>query len=96
MAFNGIQKDAMFDPRYTISPQLAQILTCLEGLKHEIDSLPITPSVLSSLRKTAHLETIHYSTYIEGNRLSVPEIKEVIEKTGHFPGRERDEKEILG
>jgi len=33
---------------------------------------------------------------IEGNRLSAEQIEEVVKHKGHFPGRERDEKEVKG
>jgi hypothetical protein len=33
---------------------------------------------------------------IEGNRLTQDQVSKVIEKQEHFPGRERDEKEVLG
>jgi Fic family protein len=33
---------------------------------------------------------------IEGNRLELNQIKDILEYEGHFPGRERDEKEVKG
>jgi hypothetical protein len=57
--------------------------------------LPITPSVLATLRETARLFSTHYSTMIEGNRLTQDQVSKVIERQ-HFPGRDRDEKEVLG
>jgi Fic family protein len=47
------------------------------------------------LRESARLLSTHYSTQIEGNRLTLPEVKQVIAGHGGFPGRERDEKEVL-
>ncbi len=38
----------------------------------------------------------HYSTQIEGNRLTQQQVTQVIERNEHFPGRERDEREVLG
>ena len=61
-----------------------------------IEHLPITPSVLESLRQSARLFSTHYSTMIEGNRLTQVQVVQVIEQKEHFPGRERDEKEVLG
>jgi Fic family protein len=58
--------------------------------------LPITPSVLATLRETARLFSTHYSTMIEGNRLTQEQVSQVIGQQHHFPGRERDEKEVLG
>jgi hypothetical protein len=33
---------------------------------------------------------------IEGNRLTQEQVYKVVGKEQHFPGRERDEKEVLG
>lgn len=85
-----------FDPRYTISPVTASNLMAIEAVRQEIEGLPITPSVLASLRETARLYSTHYSTMIEGNRLGHEQVAKVIEGSGHFPGRERDEKEVKG
>ena len=68
----------------------------IEAAKQAIQHLPITPSVLASLRETARLFTTHYSTMIEGNRLTQEQVSKVIERKEHFAGRERDEKEVLG
>ena len=86
----------MFNPNYTITPKIASMLMHIEALRQEIDHLPITSKVLASLRETAHIKSIHYSTYIEGNRLTQQEIIDLLFKEKHFPKKERDEKEVLG
>lgn len=86
----------IFSPKYIISPKIAQFLMRIEAVKAAAAHLPVTPEVLASLRETARLTTTHYSTMIEGNRLSIDQIKEVLEFKGHFPGKERDEKEVKG
>lgn len=68
----------------------------IEAAKHTLLHLPLTPTVLSSLRETARLYTTHYSTMIEGNRLDADQVEVVLKHKGHFPGRERDEHEIKG
>lgn len=68
----------------------------IEAAKEKILHLPLTPTVLSSLRETARLYTTHYSTQIEGNQLTPEEVKVVLKHEGHFPGRERDEYEVKG
>jgi Fic family protein len=68
----------------------------IEAAKQAVQYLPITPSLLATLRETARLYTTHYSTMIEGNRLTQEQVSNVIEQERHFPGRERDEKEVLG
>ncbi len=68
----------------------------IEAAKEAVSHLPITPALLVSLRETARLLTTHFSTMIEGNLLTRKEVEEVIHRIGHFTGRERDEKEVLG
>ena len=68
----------------------------IEAAKAKASHLPLTPTVLASLRETARLYTTHYSTMIEGNGLSPSQVEEVLKHTGHFPGRERDEDEVKG
>ena len=85
-----------FEPRFTITPTIASSLMRIEAARQAIDHLPITPSVLASLRESARLFSTHYSTLIEGNRLTQEQVTQVIAKQEHFPGRERDEKEVLG
>ena len=85
-----------FNPIYTISPATASALMKIEAVKQEVSGLPITPKILASLRETARLYSTHYSTMIEGNRLEQDQVAKVIEGSGHFPGRERDEGEVKG
>lgn len=91
-----IMPPSEFSPKYRIANKLAASLLRLEGAKERINTLPITPTVLASLRQTAKLFSTHYSTSIEGNRLSEKDVEKVIAKNQHFPGRERDEKEVKG
>jgi len=85
-----------FKPIYIINTNIAKYLMRIEAAKEKVAGLPLTPTVLASLRETAKLYTTHYSTMIEGNRLNSEEVKEVITLEGHFPGRERDEREVKG
>lgn len=85
-----------FTPTFTITPRLASCLMRIEAAKQAVQDLPITPSVLATLRETARLFSTHYSTMIEGNRLTQEQVSQVIAEKQHFPGRARDEKEVLG
>lgn len=84
-----------FSPRFKITSKLAASLMRIEAAKQSVQDLPITASVLSTLRETARLFSTHYSTMIEGNRLTQEQVAKVIEDKEHFPGRERDEKEVI-
>ena len=85
-----------FDPHYTITPKMAEALLRIESAKEKVFHLPLTPTVLATLRETARLCTTHYSTMIEGNRLIPGQIEQILKHAGHFAGREREENEIKG
>src|ERR1035438_9360527 len=89
-------KRSSFHPNFTITPAIATGLMRIEAVKQAIQTLPITPRVLANLRETARLFSIHYSTMIEGNRLTQEEVAQVIGGDQHFPGRERDQDEVKG
>jgi Fic family protein len=86
----------MFKPKFTITSKTAQNLMRIEAAKQVIADLPMTPKVQAGLRETARLLSTHYSTRIEGNRLTLDEATRVIKKSEHFPGRKRDEEEVQG
>ena len=85
-----------FVPVFSITPQITNALLRIESVKQALLDLPINPTVLQVLRETARLTTTHYSTQIEGNRLTQEEVVRVVQKREHFPGRERDEHEVKG
>lgn len=57
--------------------------------------MPLTPKVLAGLKERFCIVTTHYSTVIEGNRLTEKEVRQVL-KGQAIAGRERDEKEVKG
>lgn len=85
-----------FSPVFQITASLANNLMRIEAARQKAFYLPLNAVVLKSLRETARLYTTHYSTMIEGNQLDPEQIRFVLEYKGHFPGREREEREIKG
>ena len=65
----------------------------IEASRQAVSALPITVHVMDSLRESARLTATHYSTQIEGNRLTQEQVVEVLHG-GTFPNRERDEREV--
>lgn len=65
----------------------------IEADRQVIMELPITVELLAGLRYSAQLAATHYSTQIEGNRLTQAQVEHVL-AGAHFPGRERDEAEV--
>ncbi len=65
----------------------------IEADRHVIIDSPMDVEMLTSLHETAMLAATHYSTQIEGNKLTRKEVEEAVAGM-RFPGRERDEKEV--
>lgn len=82
-------------PRYTITPQIATWLMEIEAARAVIEQTTFTPAVLAQLRAQARIRATHYSTRIEGNRLTLEQASQVIEaKSVVIQGRERDVREV--
>ncbi len=64
----------MFDPHYEITARISKALMTIESCRTVIEGLPITTDVLISLRESAKLASTHYSTFIEGNRLTAEQV----------------------
>ncbi len=84
----------MFIPKFQISPKLSKALMEIEACRQAVAYLSVTVTLLDSLRKSARLVSTHYSTQIEGNRLTQEQVQEVVLQGGTFPNRERDEQEV--
>ena len=83
-----------FEPKFEITGEAAQSLMRITQAKLAVENLPVTPLLLRSLRQSARLLATHYSTQIEGNRLTAAEVEDVILHQSGMPGRERDETEV--
>jgi Fic family protein len=84
----------MFSPVYQITQEITKYLMSIEGNKEAIKTLPVNTKILASLRETAKLMTTHYSTAIEGNRMTGEEVERFIK--ANLKPKERDELEIVG
>lgn len=84
----------MFQPRFHITSAITKALMEIEACRQAIAGLPLTAAILDALRETARLLATHYSTQIEGNRLTRVQVEQVLQSGGRFPGRERDEREV--
>ena len=84
----------MFKPTFVLTPAITKALMEIEACRQAVLRLPLSAPMLDSLRRTARLLSTHFSTQIEGNKLSSSQVEEVLEGGGRFPGRERDEAEV--
>ncbi|MFC3052281.1 Fic family protein [Kordiimonas pumila] len=83
----------MFAPKYKITAEITNCLMDIEASRQAVSGMPVTLAVLNSLRESARLTSTHYSTQIEGNRLTQEQVADVI-KGNSFPNRKRDESEV--
>lgn len=84
-----------WSPRYIITPAIARSLMAIEAARAVVERIPLPPTAEAELRRRARLRSTHYSTRIEGNRLSLAEAERVISSAGAtVQGRERDVREV--
>ena len=76
---NMPRKVNYWQPYFTITPAIARALMEIEAAKVAVEHSPLPPSVENELRQRARVRSSHYSTYIEGNRLTIKEAGAVIE-----------------
>lgn len=85
-----------FQPKFTFTRVISSSLARIEEFKGAIDELPINVSVLEGLKKSSILASAHYSTKIEGNRLTMYQVEQVLFGSKKIPNRKRDEDEVKG
>jgi Fic family protein len=86
---------AIWKPKYTITNSIAGDLTRIEAARVVVETAGLPPAVLAELSRQARIRATHFSTRIEGNRLTLEEAEEVIAgRRRDFHGRERDVVEV--
>lgn len=86
---------AIWQPRYSITPRIARWLMEIEASKAAVEMTPLSPAVEAELRQKVRIRATHYSTRIEGNRLTLEQAGQVIQQKGtEIRGRERDVREV--
>lgn len=82
-------------PQYTLTPAMARALMEIEAARAVVEHAALPPSMESELRHRARIRSTHYSTRIEGNRLTLAEAAQVVAgKRIPLHGRERDVGEV--
>ncbi|NYT03041.1 MAG: Fic family protein [Methanosarcinales archaeon] len=82
-------------PSFTITPAIARGLMKIEAARALVEHAALPLSVEAELRRKARLRSVHFSTRIEGNRLTLDEARRAIEEEQVvFSGRERDVLEV--
>jgi len=86
---------SIWHPRYTLTPAIARGLMEIESARAVVENTPLPPAVESELRHRARVRSTHYSTRIEGNRLTLAQAEEAVAtRKAQFHGRERDVREV--
>jgi len=84
-----------WQPRYGLTLAMARSLMEIEAARAVVGQTPLPPAVQSELRRQARVRSTHYSTRIEGNRLTLAEAEKVVEgRRVQLHGRERDAGEV--
>lgn len=79
---------------YSFTPSIVRSLQIIERVREMVRLTVLPPLVAEQLRIQAHIRSTHFSTRIEGNRLTLKEAEEVIQQGRLIPGRERDVQEV--
>lgn len=79
---------------FLFTASIVRNLQIIERVRENIRLTVINPVIAEQLRQQAHIRSTHYSTRIEGNRLTLKETEQVIQQGKLFPGRERDVIEV--
>jgi Fic family protein len=91
----GDSPEVPWQPRYTLTPAIARQLMEIEAARAVVEQVALPPVVESELRRLARVRSTHYSTRIEGNRLTLAEAEQVVAgRRLSLHGRERDENEV--
>lgn len=83
-----------FNPKYIITHTVLQNLMQIETIRKAFAETPIPPVLVSSLHQTAKIASVHYSTKIEGNRLTMQQVESTIANKNTIQNRERDAREV--
>ncbi len=72
------KKTNSWQPKYAINSDIARSLMEIEAARVAVEYTSLTPSVENAIRNRVRIRSSHYSTYIEGNRLTIQEANAVI------------------
>jgi Fic family protein len=82
------------DYKFSFTANMVQHLQVIERARAEVGLITLPPAVAEDLRMQARVRSTHFSTRIEGNRLTLQEAAQVTLEGKRFIGRERDTLEV--
>lgn len=69
---------SIWSPRFMITTSITKRLMEIEAARAVVEHISLPPAVQAELRHHARVRATHYSTRIEGNRLTLAEAEQVI------------------
>lgn len=84
----------MYSPKFTITNEILANIGLIEAAREVIENAPLIPLYESRFVKDALVRTVHYGTHLEGNDLTIGEVKRTIEGETII-ARERDIQEVI-
>ncbi|MBM3205440.1 Fic family protein [Candidatus Shapirobacteria bacterium] len=84
----------MYSPKFTINNEILANIGLIEAAREVIENAPLIPLYEARFVKDAILRTVHHGTHLEGNDLTLNEVKKTIEGE-RIVARERDIQEVL-
>ena len=80
--------------RFTLTPEIVRYLQTIERIREALRHIDLSQEEHDRLRFRTQLHTTHYSTRIEGNRLTLKQTEGVLEGSKSIVGHERDMHEV--
>ena len=83
----------MFQPQITFTIEINKNLERIDRIRDLINLVPIIPHWEAEMQRTALVNTVHYSTKIEGNTLNLDDVDKLL--SGHkAKGSDKDKQEV--
>src|SRR3989338_5892731 len=82
-----------YHPKFQITPATIKVLGKIEASKDIVEELDLPLDLEQAFRKEASVKMSHYSTKIEGNRLTLRQAKKLLEGK-EVVAREIDKREV--
>jgi len=84
----------VYTPKFTITNEILANIGLVEAAREVIENAPLIPLYEARFVKDAILRTVHHGTHLEGNDLTLNEVKKAIEGES-LVARERDIQEVI-
>lgn len=84
-----------YQPRFTITPQLLALIEKIAALREKILSATVQVAWIPALQKDTRVRNTHSSTAIEGNPLTLEQVRALEEGRSLTAATERSQREVL-